>query len=147
MCADQLLDPLDVTNGLRQGDALACLLFNIVLQKATKDSYIQTSGHIFVKSLQIIAYVDDVVLIARTRRDLVEGFRSLESEAMRIGLRINCNKTKYMAMNARRLLGPHILEIGPYIFEHVHTFTYLGTKINKENDITEVIWNRNWRSK
>jgi hypothetical protein len=58
----------------------------------------------FLKSVQIIAYADDVVLIARTRRDLVEGFRSLESAAMRIGLRINQNKTKYMAMNSRRLL-------------------------------------------
>jgi hypothetical protein len=29
--------PLDVTNGLGQGDALACLLFNMVLQKATTD--------------------------------------------------------------------------------------------------------------
>jgi hypothetical protein len=41
-------DPLDVTNGLGQGDALACFLFNIALQKAIIDSHIQTSGHIFV---------------------------------------------------------------------------------------------------
>jgi sorting nexin-29 len=61
-----LSDPLDVTNGLKQGDALACLLFDVVRQKATKDSRIQTSGHIFVKSMQIIAHVIDVVLIART---------------------------------------------------------------------------------
>jgi hypothetical protein len=57
---------------------------------------------------------------------------------MRIGLRINQNKTKYMAMNARRLPDPLILEIGLYTFEHVHNFTYLGTKINKENDIAQV---------
>jgi hypothetical protein len=68
---------------------------------------------------------------------LVEGFRSLESAVMSIWHRINQNKTKYMAMNARRLLDPLILETGPYTFEHVHTFTYLVTKINKENDITE----------
>jgi hypothetical protein len=72
----------------------------------------------------------------------VEGFCSLESAAMRIGLRINQNKTNYMAMNARRLLDPLILEIGPYTFEHVHTFTSLGTKINKENDITKEVRNR-----
>jgi hypothetical protein len=36
-------------------------------------------------------------------------------------------------MNARRLLDPLILEIGPHTFKHVHTFTYLDTKINKEN--------------
>jgi hypothetical protein len=45
-----LSEPLEVTNGLRQ-DALACLLFNIALQKLTKNSHIQTSGHIFVKSV------------------------------------------------------------------------------------------------
>jgi hypothetical protein len=39
--------------------------------------------------MQKIAYADDVVLIARTQRDLVEVFRSLESAAMRIRLRIN----------------------------------------------------------
>jgi hypothetical protein len=61
---------------------------------------------------------------------------------MGIGLKINQNKTKYMAMNARRLLDPLVLEIGPYTFEHVHTFTCLGTEINKENDITEEVWNR-----
>jgi hypothetical protein len=36
--------------------------------------------------VHVIAYAGDVVLIARTRRDLVEGFRSLESAAVRIGL-------------------------------------------------------------
>jgi predicted membrane-bound dolichyl-phosphate-mannose-protein mannosyltransferase len=73
----------------------------------------------------------------------VEEFRSLETAAMRIGFRINQNKTKYMPMNATRLLDPLILEIGLYTFEHVHTFTYLGTKINKENYIKEEVWNRN----
>jgi hypothetical protein len=58
-----LSDPLEVTNDMRQRDALAWLLFNIVLQKATKDSRIQTSGHIIAKSMHIIAYADDVVLI------------------------------------------------------------------------------------
>jgi hypothetical protein len=44
--------------------------------------------------VQIIAYVDEVVLIARTRRNLVEGFCFLESAAVRIGLKINQNKKK-----------------------------------------------------
>jgi hypothetical protein len=38
---------------------------------------------------------------------------------MGIGLRINQSKARYMAMNARRLLDPHVLETGPYTFEHV----------------------------
>jgi hypothetical protein len=31
---------------------------------------------------------------------------------------------------------------GPYTFEHIHTFTYFDTKINKENYITEEVKNR-----
>jgi hypothetical protein len=104
-------DTLEVTNGLGQGDALACLHFNIALQKVIIDSHIQTNGHIFTKSVQIIAYADDVVLIARSYRDLIEGFHSLESVAVWIGLKINQNKTKYMAMNTRRLLDTPTLEI------------------------------------
>jgi hypothetical protein len=64
--------------------------------------------------VQIIAYADDVVLIARTRKDQVEGFCSLESAAVRIVLKINENKTKYMAMNTRRLMDMPVLEIEPH---------------------------------
>jgi hypothetical protein len=91
------------------------------------DPRIQTSGHIFAKSVQIIAYADDVVLIARTCKDLVEGFRPLESAAVRIGLKINENKTKYMAMNTRILMDVPVSEIEPYTSDQVYSFTYLGT--------------------
>jgi hypothetical protein len=37
-------------------------------------------------------------------------------------------------MNARRLLDPLILEIEPYTFEYVHTFTCSG---NNNNYVTE----------
>lgn len=87
--------------------------------------------------MQIIAYAHDVFLIARTCRDLIQGFHSLESAAVRIGLKINQNKTKYMAMNTRRLLDMPTLEIVPYNFEHVLIFTYLGTVVTKDNNITQ----------
>jgi sorting nexin-29 len=40
-------------NDLRQGDALACLLFNIALEKIVRDVDIKTDGTIFYKSVQI----------------------------------------------------------------------------------------------
>jgi hypothetical protein len=49
-----------------------------------------------------------------------------------MGLKINQNKTKYMAMNTRRFLDMPTLEIEPYNFEHVHIFTYLGTVLTKD---------------
>jgi sorting nexin-29 len=49
---------------VRQGDALACLLFNIALEKVIRDSGIQTTGSIFFNTVQIQAYADDIDLMA-----------------------------------------------------------------------------------
>ncbi|XP_050505392.1 PH domain-containing rcdII-like [Diabrotica virgifera virgifera] len=58
--------------GLRQGDALACPLFNITLEKAVKNVRIDNRGNIFNKLSQILAYADDVDLVAGTTRKLEE---------------------------------------------------------------------------
>jgi sorting nexin-29 len=55
-----LSEPITVRNALRQGDALACLLFNIALEKVIREAGVQTRGTIFYKSVQILAYADDV---------------------------------------------------------------------------------------
>ena len=52
--------PFATTKGLCQGDGLACLLFNLVLERAIRDSRVETTGTIFYKSTQILAYADDI---------------------------------------------------------------------------------------
>lgn len=49
----------DIREGVRQGDSLACLLFNISLEKVMRDPAVETRGTIFNKSVQILAYADD----------------------------------------------------------------------------------------
>ncbi|GFU18735.1 putative endonuclease-reverse transcriptase [Trichonephila clavipes] len=53
-------------NGVRQGDALVCLLFNLALEKVVRDSNINTGGNIFNKSIKLLAFADDIDIIART---------------------------------------------------------------------------------
>jgi sorting nexin-29 len=53
-----LSEPLSIKYGVWHGDALACLLFNITLEKVIRDAKINTRGSIFYKSVQIFAYVD-----------------------------------------------------------------------------------------
>jgi sorting nexin-29 len=67
-----LSEPIPITCGVKQGDALACLLFNIALEKVTRDSGIQTRGTIFFKTVQILAYADGTDLMARTIPGLKE---------------------------------------------------------------------------
>jgi hypothetical protein len=44
-----------------------CLLFNIALEKVIRDAAVNTRGTIFYKSVQILAYADDIDIIGRTQ--------------------------------------------------------------------------------
>jgi sorting nexin-29 len=51
---NRLSEPINVKNGDRQGVALACLLFNIALEKVIRDAAVNIRGTIFHKSVQIL---------------------------------------------------------------------------------------------
>jgi hypothetical protein len=44
---------------------------------------------------QINAYADDIVITARTKKDLIQTFEVLERESIKLGLKVNEIKTKY----------------------------------------------------
>jgi hypothetical protein len=73
-----LSNPIITRNGVRQGDSLACLLFNIALGKVVRDAGINTRGTIFCKSVQILAFEDDIDIIDRTQKSMKEHFLNLE---------------------------------------------------------------------
>ncbi|GFX08278.1 reverse transcriptase domain-containing protein [Trichonephila clavipes] len=61
-----LSEPFTTERGLRQGDLLACLLFNLVLEKCIRDSGLDRSGTLWNRSLQLLAYADDIDIIGRS---------------------------------------------------------------------------------
>jgi hypothetical protein len=74
----ELSKPLNTINGLIQSDSLACLLFNIALEKVIRDSGIQTRSTIFYKSIQILAYADDIDIIGRSESDIKKVYTALK---------------------------------------------------------------------
>jgi sorting nexin-29 len=56
----------DTSLGLKQGDALSYILFNLALEKVVRDSEIETKGTTYNKSTQILAYADDIVIVGRS---------------------------------------------------------------------------------
>jgi sorting nexin-29 len=77
----ELSKPLNTINELRQGDSLTCLLFNSALEKVIRDSGIQTTGTIFYKSVQILAYADDVDITGRSESDIKKPYTALKIAA------------------------------------------------------------------
>jgi hypothetical protein len=133
---NKLSEPINVKNGVRQGDALVCLLFNIALEKVIRDSAVNTRGTIFYKSVQILAYADDIDIIGRTQSAMTKTFTTLEKAAKGMNLFINQEKTKYIPVTKKSHASyPHYLEVRPYKFQVVHSFTYLGSDVNCNNDI------------
>jgi len=83
-----------ITNGVRQGDALSSILFDLVLEVIFQKMNI--ASHIGTKSTQILAYADDVAIMSRSKSALKDIFSNIEQEERRRGLLVNKNKTKYM---------------------------------------------------
>jgi hypothetical protein len=89
----------DIKEGVRHGDPVACLFFNISLEKVIRDAEVETGGTIFNKSVQILAYADDIVITGRSLAVVKETFISMEKAAKEMGLTVNENKTKFRALN------------------------------------------------
>ncbi|GFY36949.1 reverse transcriptase domain-containing protein [Trichonephila inaurata madagascariensis] len=87
---------IEIYNGVRQRNALACLLFNIAQERMIRDAGKNTKGTIFSKSIPILAYVNDVDIIAKSRTALDKSILELERSARKMNLRVNMEKAKYM---------------------------------------------------
>jgi sorting nexin-29 len=130
MIQNGLSEPINIKKkkGVQQGDTLACLLFSIKLEKVIRDAAINIKGTIFYKSVQILAYADDIDITGRTQPAMIEAFTSLEKAAKGMNLFINQEKTKYMpVIKNSHASYPYYLDAGPYKFQVVHCFTYLGS--------------------
>jgi hypothetical protein len=127
----------NINTGLRQGDALSTILFNLVLEAAL--SKLDLRGTISTRTKQLCAYADDVVIIARTQQALKETFIILQKEAEKLGLIINTKKMKYMQLSRKINKTKQDIEVAGQLYETVHQFVYLGSQINSKNSIQEEI--------
>jgi len=120
-----LSESFHIRNGLRQGDALACILFHIALEKTIRDANINQRGNIFYKSVQMLAYADDIDIISRSPKSLQEATIALDRSTIRVGLDINQTKTKYMIHGTKKKYVVNIFKVKHMTFERVNSFVYL----------------------
>jgi hypothetical protein len=98
---NELSESFHIRNGLRQGDPLACILFNTALEKIICEANINQRSNIFYKSVQILAYADHTD-ISRSPKSLQEAITALYRATRRMGLQINQAKTKYMICGTKK---------------------------------------------
>jgi hypothetical protein len=138
-------ESFETRQGLRQGDVLSTLLFNVVLEVIVRRANLQTTGTIYNKETQILAYADDIDIVGRSQSAVRDAYLALEREAAKVGLKINEQKTKYMnaVQNDRTIrdVGQSVA-IGDQHFEVVKEFVYLGSLRTPTNDVNLEIQRR-----
>src|ERR1700744_6230282 len=82
----QLSDTFNIDTGLRQGDGLSTILFNLALEKVVRAMSINFNGTIFTTSKQIAAFADDADLIGGGALAVKESFVEMDSAAKEVRL-------------------------------------------------------------
>jgi hypothetical protein len=76
-----MTDGLQVGTGLKQGDGLGPNPFNVALEYVIRKLSLQTTSTIFLKSVQLIGYADDINIMGRTKRATSETYGELRERA------------------------------------------------------------------
>jgi sorting nexin-29 len=120
--------------GLRQGDSLSKLLFNLCTENIIRNVRINPGGTIFNRTRQCLAYVDDVMILGRSEGYIKITLEEMVSISHQIGLQMNDTKTKYM-INRHNEIKVKVIEMMGKKYETAESFKYLGSLMTHINDI------------
>jgi hypothetical protein len=129
-------ESFETRQGLRQGDVLSTLLFNVVLEVIVRRANLQATGTIYNKETQLLAYADDIDIVGRSQSAVRDAYLALEKEAVKEGLKINKQKTKYMIAVRNDRMSRDVRQsvaIGDKHFEVVKEFVYIGFLMTPSN--------------
>ncbi|KAL4122642.1 hypothetical protein QTP88_014932 [Uroleucon formosanum] len=126
--ANKLSKSFEVRTGLRQGDALFPVLFNLALEKVIRSLPTKQNMEI-LEQKTILAYEDDIVIVGSSRIDVEVRTAGLIKAAEPIILKVNHEKTKYLVVS-REERGLDDMLVDRYVFQQVTDFKYLGANIN-----------------
>ena len=157
-------EPFDVTNGLRQGCVISCVLFNLYFDQVVREALAGYKGGVNVNwredrppmgpgkrkkftASELIAdlrFADDLMNVAQSS-DALQDFIDRFSEACtRWGLTVSIKKTQVMHQPGRDSMAGRCTVVRPSTvaaiegkaLEEVPVFTYLGSAISNDSEIT-----------
>ncbi|XP_076045216.1 uncharacterized protein LOC143027672 [Oratosquilla oratoria] len=92
-------EEFEVISGLKQGCILSPTFFNLVMEKAARESLSHPGAIFETENIGLLAYADDVVMIAENMDEINEMFTPFQNTAGQVGLVCNESKTAIMKMS------------------------------------------------
>ncbi|CAG9568544.1 unnamed protein product [Danaus chrysippus] len=131
---NDISDPFEIRSGVRQGDALSTVVFNLTLEAAIRN--VGVKGLLDYNTSQLAAYADDIVITSRSQSSMIRHTTTLQMEAAKYGLMVNASKTKYLHTSSTRNPRPlQDVTIGDDTIEGVNSFKYLGSILSSRNKV------------
>lgn len=134
---DGITEPFSTTSGILQGDTLAPFLFVLAIDYILRHSILphpedahtvvpRRSSRYPTVSLSVLAYADDIALLADDTESAARMFQRVQNEGAKIGLKVNTQKTEFMALGIsdNASLPEPLQQI-----KRCERFTYLGVEM------------------
>lgn len=130
-----MTEDIMIGEGIRQGDSISPLLFNLIMDRIIKDVAPKAGYQMGRHSVNIICYADDVTLIANNEDDLQRLVHQFNISAKRYNMQISKQKTKCMVISKEPIRCK--IQIDDAIIQQVMQFNYLGVEISSNQNIVE----------
>ncbi len=85
----------------------------------------------FLQWLHILAFMDDTVLLATSRRDMVRKLEALKTYCCDYGMKINQDKTKFLVINGS-VGDDDPIHVDGFVVNHCTSYVYLGSPFTSD---------------
>ena len=125
---DASSDDYQIEWGVRQGGILSPFLFKFYINSIINNiSSLEEGCNIGISKINILAYADDIALVANTKEHMNLIYDRLKSQLEGLGLQINKSKTKCLLFGLSNVGNiPKTLVLAGDEIEVVSTYKYLG---------------------
>lgn len=124
---------IPVNQGIRQGDSLSPLLFNLIMNEIIEEIKNLKGYSLGDENITCVCYADDAALVAEDEDSLQRLLYKFCCVARKFGLTLSTKKTKTLTISKTPLRCK--LQLYDEIVEQVMSFTYLGIQVTSHQDL------------